>query len=425
MLSHKSSKNVLFIITDQQRWDAVGYNNSILSTPNIDKLSKQSTILNNAYVQSPQCQPSRASIFTGRYPTAHKLWWNTIDLAKTEKTIGNILSETHKTAFFGKAHFSSNNQSDITDYGFHYGYLYENWCSDYYMQWDIKAKHPKAEYQKCMLNPCWAGTLPEGSYHDDVITDLAIEWIQKSKAPTFTVVSYCNPHPPYAAKPPYCNMYRHIEHQTPSKPAKTLAGHIITHEEWQLIKSQYYGMVSWIDDCVGKLLSVVDDETTVIFTSDHGDILGDHGLFSKGLFTYDGNTKVPLLIRDIDLKQTTYNHLVQSIDIVPTMLGLLDIPIPLYVQGRDLTDYVLNNTRCNEYVLSMIGYDNRIRMIRDNDHKYWNNGKKHYLFDMQNDRYENNNINDTNLINMMRSKLLDALISAEDPYPAPETWGNI
>ena len=132
MLTHifnnKHSKpNILWIITDQQRFDSVGYVNPFIKTPNIDRLASSGIVCNNAYVQSQQCQPSRASMLTGRYPSAHKVWWNQTPLSKSEKTIANYLEPTYQTAYFGKMHFTTTGDSwdsSLAHFGFNHSFIF-------------------------------------------------------------------------------------------------------------------------------------------------------------------------------------------------------------------------------------------------------------------------------------------------------------
>lgn len=430
MLTHKMCKtkrNVLLILTDQQRWDSVGYINPLIKTPNINKLAQESIICNTTYVQSPQCQPSRASLMTGRYPTAHKVWWNSIDLPQTEITIGNYLENSgYSTGFFGKAHISDQDKTVINKFGFQHHFLFEDWVNlNSQKSWDSSKINtlPLDEYYQAMSNPYWTGKLSNrGLHHEDIITDKFIDWWNKSSGPTFGVVSFVGPHPPYAAPSPFCDMYDPAEMSLPSNPsASTPTGHIMTSREWRDLKAQYYGMITWIDDNIGRILSSIDNDTIVVFTSDHGDILGDHGKFSKGLFAYDGNTRVPLLFRDNHLKPAEYDHIVQSIDILPTILQSLQIEVPCRIQGKSLLLGFQTGSKVNNYALSMIGHSERIRMIRYGNYKYWIKGNMEVLFDMLVDPTEQRNIAKSDLVELSnaRNMLIRALIDAEDPVPEP------
>lgn len=417
---------MLLIMTDQQRRDAVGYINPAIKTPNLDELAAHSINCTQAYVQSPQCQPSRASILTGRYPTAHKVWWNNIDLPKSERTIGNILRDNgYATAYFGKAHINIHDKAVIKQFGFDTHFLFSDWLElSNYMSWDTDRSETNAkdEYFKLMADPYWTGTFKKREVqHEDVITQRAIKFLkQKRQEPYFAVVSFAGPHPPYASPPPYCEMYD--INDGISNGGKSHFQHTMRAENWKKLKEQYYGAVSWIDDNIGKILKHVDNDAIIIFTSDHGDILGDHGLFSKGIYAYEGNTRVPLLFRDIRIGNKTYDHLVQSIDIVPTLLQSLGLSAPRRMQGVSLRRGFISGDKINQYAISMIGYHDRLRMIRVGDYKYWRSSNEECLFDLKNDPGEQNNIADPALLSKMRLVLLDALIKAEDniPYPKEE-----
>lgn len=404
MLNHIAN-NVLLIITDQLRHDAVGYVKPWIHTPNLNKLAEISVNYTAAYTQSPQCQPSRASLMTGRYPTAHRVWWNSIDLPLSEKTLGNYFKNAgYRTAYFGKAHLNYDDKAVMPHFGFDQSFLYEDWLRS------PSNRAARLEYQTIIKSHHWVGEFKRdrSEHHEDVITNEAIEWLQNNRNPSFAVVSFVGPHPPYAAPAPFNSYYNEL--MSTDQP-----------EHWRAIKSQYYGMITWIDDNIGRILEHVDDNTIIIFTSDHGDILGDHGLFSKGMYAYEGNTRVPLLIRYPGIEAAKYDHLVQTIDILPTLLSAADIPIHRAIQGKNLLADRVNPI--NEFVLSMIGHKDRIRMIRSGDFKYWKGEGKEYLFDLSSDPHELQNLVGVNeyagKLCDLKSLLVDALISAEDPSPFP------
>ena len=429
MLVHdkNNKKNIIFLITDQQRYDAVGYVNKAISTPNINSLSKQSIICASSYVQSPQCQPSRASILTGRYPTAHKVWWNQTPLPKSEKTIANYLRKAgYATGYFGKIHLTDaeNDGWDIllSHFGFQDHFIFWEWAENA----KLTSKGQKAlnEFHDIMNGPQWTGIFQDRQYHhEDVITKKAIDFIKNAKRPYFAMVGYHGPHPPYASPPPYNSMYNAADMIPPDKLLPILDDYNITADNWKELKSQYYGSVSWIDDNIGKILAVADDNTIIVFTADHGDVLGDHGLFSKGLYAYEGNTRVPLLFKIPNYEPYTYEHLIQSIDIMPTLLGIVGAEYD-FVQGSDLTKHFKNNTSANDYIISMIGYgQDKLRMIRVGHWKYWVKGQEEFLYDLNKDPNENcnlfNNPAYSNVLSDIRYKMITALIDSEDPKPRP------
>lgn len=430
--AHGSCKNILFILTDQQRYDAVGYVNSDVITPNLNALAKRSVNCRQTIVQCPQCQPSRASIFTSRYPTTLKMWWNETDLNSSERTIGNVLKDSgYNTGYFGKIHFTGKgSHRDVAKhFGFDNVFLYEDWINL------MNAKTigiPRSdnrvlsEFYDIMGKEPWVGKFSGRElHHDEIIVDKAVRFIKdnsSSDRPYFCVVGFHGPHPPYASPPPFCEMYDLESFSVPDTMRHTYNGHMMTPDDWRFLKSQYFGCVTWIDDNIGKLLEHVDNNTIIVFTSDHGDILGDHGYFSKGVFAYDGNIRVPLLMHFPDGPQVVYDHIVQSIDIVPTLLNAVGISKQPGMQGHSLLKHFGDNSRKNHFAFSCIGYGQRLRMVRTDEYKYWWLNDD-VLFDLRNDPSEKNDLSrkckDT--VSEMRKMLLQAMIIAEDPLPRPKT----
>ncbi len=429
MLAHvqpKSRPNVLFIISDQHRADLVGYETPGVRTPNLDALAAAGIVCHRAYVQSPQCQPSRASIFTGRHPTAHKVWWNEIDMPKTERTLGNHLADAgYRTAYFGKLHFDGPERHDAIarHFGFQRSYLYQDWLNLVTSGESGKKRAAVAnEFYGIMGKAAWTGRFTNRElHHEEVITARALNFLAERRAePFLAVVGFHGPHPPYAAPDEFSRQYDDHDFGRPRQPVRTYSGHVLSDDEWHDLNVQYRGAVSWIDDCIGRLVGAVGPDTIVIYVSDHGDILGDHGLFSKGMFAYEGNTRVPLIIRLPDHRPLHHQHLVQSIDLVPTILEATGTSVPRSVQGKSLLSGFSNDEPTNQWVLSMIGHAPRLRMVRTTEHKYWLCGAEEKLFDVVNDPGETTNlIGDSSLASRMRLTLLRALIQAEDSMPSP------
>ena len=422
----------MFILTDQQRYDAVGYVNNKVITPNLNELAKKSVDCRQTVVQCPQCQPSRASIFTGKYPTTLKMWWNEVDISSSERTIGNILKDNgYETGYFGKIHFSGKgSHRDVAKhFGFDNIFLYEDWINL------MNAKTtgiPRSEnrvlseFYEIMSKEPWVGKFSGRElHHDEMIVDKAIKFIKDntpSHKPYFCVVGFHGPHPPYASPPPFCDMYDEESFTVPEVMRHTYSGHLMTDCDWRSLKAQYFGSITWIDDNIGKLLKYVDDDTIIVFTSDHGDILGDHGYFSKGVFAYEGNIRVPLLIRLPNNNPVVYDHIVQSIDVAPTLLEAVGVAKQDGMQGVSLLNDFAINRRRNQFAFSCIGYGHRLRMIRTYDHKYWLLNGDEVLFNIADDPFESNNLFNTckDTVSQMRKMLLNAIITAEDPLPRPK-----
>lgn len=419
--------NVIIILTDQQRFDSVGYVSDFIKTPHLDRLSNQSVICTNAFVQSPQCQPSRASILTGRYPTSHKVLWNNTPLSTKEITIGNLFRDNgYNTAYFGKLHVDTEELLEPTRiadiFGFTHSYLYEDWLTlisgKLHFNKSVRTKTSE-EYFSPMRSPNWTGSISAREFHhEDVVTDQCISFLNDIQQPYFVIISYCGPHPPYAAPTEYSALYENIPLTVPSTKVVNHLGHTLSDEEWLNLKRQYYGCISWIDSNIGKLLGVIGADDIVVFMSDHGDILGDHGLFSKGQYAYEGVVKIPLLIKSNQLRPGRYGHIFQSIDLFPTLASLCDIGIPSVVQGTSGVDYLNTRKAFNHYTLSMFGYDPRLRMIRTPTYKYWIVNQEEHLFNLRDDPLELRNLafdlQYCDILSEFRKRLLMALIKSED-----------
>lgn len=430
MFSHIDNLNLLFIITDQQRYDAVGYINNIVQTPNIDKLASLSTVCHQAIVQSPQCQPSRASFLTGLYPDNIQMWWNETKLNPLLKTIGNYLSDHgYDTGYFGKLHIDGDlNYKQIANhYGFNNCYLSEDWLNLLQTSRDYATTVVRHEFYSPMntdsdiclpqkrLAP-WAGKLSSHElHHEDVIVKNAIRFIDQHKdqnGPYACFVSFHGPHPPYCSPPPYNDLYKYGDIPLPDILAPTWFGHQLSKMDWHHIKSQYYGAIAWIDNYIGQILERVNySNTIVIFTSDHGDILGDHGFFSKGVFTYEGNIRVPLIIKHPSILPSDYNHSVQMIDLLPTLLSMMGIDLP-NANGVDLSKALTNNSLVNQYAYSAIGTYPRHYMIRSTKYKYCI-GSGQSFYDLSNDPNESVNIIGDHTyydqVNLLRTQLMQHL----------------
>lgn len=410
MIHHVTRPNVLIILTDQQRYDAVGYVNPLVRTPNLDLLAAASADYRACVVQSPQCQPSRASIFTGRYPTAHRVWWNETDMPRGEKTLGNYLRAAgYRTGYFGKMHFggSEPHTAIARHFGFDESYLFEDWLRN----GDCGAARER--FYRDMGHKAWTGAVVDRErHHEEVVTDRALDFVTAPGWPYFCVLSFHGPHPPYSAPVEFSAIYSDISLATPPKDN---SGRGLKASDWVALKTQYYGAVSWIDACVGRLLAGVDlANTIVVFTSDHGDILGDHGLFSKGVYAYEGNVRVPLLVHLPGQGGRVVGDVVESIAILPTVMGACGLPAPVAVQGLPLD-------RRRGYALSMIGHSPRLRMIRTDRLKYWLVDGQEFLADVS-DPAEVNVAGSGSRgadLQAMRWALLTALVAAEDPLPRP------
>jgi arylsulfatase A-like enzyme len=391
----------LFISTDQQRADCLGcYGNPVLQTPNIDSLAATGVRLDCAYVTNPLCMPARATLLTGRYPDAHRVRNNGIPLRTDERTLAAELGQAgYRTALIGKAHFApylSPAASDSLEalerwqiseldhwrgpyYGFeqveltlshhrpegHYGL----WLAEHFPQAPDQMLRERKKRQVGPAPDCWVSQVPVEAHNTTWIARRTIEQLKACQDEDFFIwCSFPDPHHPFAPPAPFATRYNPADmppsprragelaerpphfltyYETGRKHEGTQRGVIpaqITDEQLQLIKAHYYGTIALIDQAVGEILRTLEalnlrQRTIVVFTSDHGELLGDHGLLFKGPFLYEGLIRIPFIWSLPHSRQPAASPaLVSQVDIAPTILdyaGLNLSHIP-GLQGRSL-----------------------------------------------------------------------------------------
>jgi arylsulfatase len=364
--------NILLICTDQQRFDALGaYGNPHIATPNLDRLAADGVLFENCYVQNPVCAPSRASLMTGRYVAAHGLHANGVDIAPDSEMFTKLLADDgYDCGLVGKFHlgacFAGRSEPRLDD-----GFRVFRWAHDpypgssenAYHRW-LRAAHPDLYAQACAGEAGW-DTLPTEAHYSRWIGDETIDFLASARQdgkPFFFVANFFDPHHGFGAPPEYRARYDAAALPPPvaadgeleSKPPvfteaskRSYAGHArgfaeYTDDELAEVRAAYYAMVTLVDDEVGRILDALEaeglaDDTVVVFTSDHGEMLGDHQLMLKGPFHYDCAVRVPLIVRwPGRFAPARRAELVQWVDLGPTFLDLAGLaPSPRH-QGASL-----------------------------------------------------------------------------------------
>jgi arylsulfatase A-like enzyme len=346
--------NIILIYTDEQRYDTLGVNgNPLIRTPNLDRLGQDGVTFHGAHVTSPVCVPSRVGLFTGRHTHATKSYHNRIHLQPSERDFVSLLSENgYTTALIGKDHcFPRGRDRQIFDYL-------------------SRASHtcflPPKTRREQEINEAHGGGAMWMPYkkHDippdeDVSGRLCLEAcdyisVHRDGPPFFLWLSFPEPHPPYMAPEPYASMYDDVDVAWPvmregemdNKPDRQkLAARASYYdatwpgEEIRNLIRIYWGSCSYIDAYIGKVLQALEDhgiadETIVVFTSDHGDHLGDHHLCHKQVALYDTLTRVPLIFRYPGITPRQSRALVCNLDIMPTILDIAGVPTDRPHHGR-------------------------------------------------------------------------------------------
>ena len=370
-------------MTDQQRFDAVGFNgNPHVRTPHLDALATRSVNFTRHTCSTPFCTPARASILTGLYPRTHGAPMVGYSLPTTTPNLAKWLSAAgYQCGLFGKAHlepelsgFTERLRQDAPYYGFHQTALSEDNLIGPYVNW-IRREHPAQEPamwtqanepvqihhggktysppNATRLDEVYPSPLPVELTQSNWITNQTEQFVRQQQSagkPFFAVCSYVPPHHPQTPPEPYASLYDPATLPvTPRIPASLAAEYQLDHysyipnlpdSELQRYMAAYYGLCTMLDDCIGRLLQTLRDtgadrDTIIVFTSDHGDFNGDFGLVRKGGPWFDSLLHVPLLVHvpGHSANGSRRAAITQHEDLAPTLLELLGLPVPRQVQG--------------------------------------------------------------------------------------------
>jgi choline-sulfatase len=427
--------NVLLIQTDEHRPDAMSWaGHPFVETPNIDRLADRGTAFANAYCNSPLCAPSRASFATGQYVHEIEAWDNARPYHGQAPTWGDHLREHGvKTTVVGRKHFEPYADAGFPDQR-------EPELSDPPIEVARLNRDPPTEYEhatKRFYEPEIDETRMDRSVER---TDEAIAWLE-DKAPRdepWTLyLSYQPPHFPLTAPEEYWERYSPAEMDLPfDYPAATdhpivadlhehFQGTDLDKETLRRLRTGYYALVTAIDEQIGRVLDALestgqDEETVVIYTSDHGEILGDHGLWWK-CCTYEPAVGIPLVMAGPDVPSgRRVDTPVSLVDLVPTIADITGVPhaaewsgtsvLPLFDREDD------ERVAFSEYHAH--GPRNGMFMIRKGDYKYvYYPDNPPQLFDLENDPHELTNLADTEKYAAVQSGLHEELlaVTSDDP----------
>lgn len=383
--------NVMLITMDQLRFDSLGYSSDgFVDTPAIDWIRGMGVNFENAYTSAPSCIPARASLMTGQNP------WTTgvlstgvsagpdkygscmgVNFAHT--LAGELVKNGYHAEGIGKMHFFPQR----AEMGFSHILLDESgreedkwFCSDY-KAWFMKNNPQRnnitdhgIHWNSWMARPFDA----DECYHPSNWTaNETLDYLRRRDPtkPFFINMSFSRPHSPYDASPYFFDMYMAKKDELP-KPVfspwdekyadngddNIMAWHgTRTDEEYKRMRAGYFGSITQTDYQIGKVLTWLNkakllDEMLIVFTADHGDMLGDHHLFRKS-YAYEASTHIPMLIKlpkSLGGKLKTVETAVTITDVMPTILSVLGIDIPEGVEGKDLSPLIFGEDIGREYV---------------------------------------------------------------------------
>ncbi|MCL2645837.1 MAG: sulfatase [Phycisphaerales bacterium] len=355
--------NLIYVFADELGYQHCGLaGNRVARTAHIDALAASGMNFRQAVSATPVCAAYRISLFTGKYTTSTGMVINEIRANPNQRCIGHVLTENgYETAYIGKWHLWSNRLGghEVAKNGCIPPGPYRLGFDGFWAAYNFNHDYYGSSYcgDACVKMP-WGG---EGVYEPDAQTDMAIDRIRRHVAgkgggadkPLAMFLSIGTPHDPWTwdnVPKQYGDMFRHVKFSLPGNyselddPYADQWGRFKPGMRERILESLaiYYAMVANLDDNIGRLVRAIDEagigeETLLVFTSDHGEMFGSHGRRGKNIF-YEEAIRVPFLMRRPGMIPAGVSDvLLNTPDIMPTVLGLLGLPIPESVEGMDLS----------------------------------------------------------------------------------------
>jgi arylsulfatase len=361
--------NILFLMTDQQRFDTIGYINEVVKTPHLDQLAQESIMFQRAYTTNPSCVPARAAIASGRYPSQCGAPTYITYINEHETTFMKQLQQSgYYTAVIGKQHFG---ESEIER-----GYDYEDIVdihgpkdfanmesSNSYMDFLRAAGFTRNRQLFSEISQFSHTWLAEDRYHiDHYIGERGKQWLKDDRPgdqPWYLCLSFPGPHNPFDGRGLAEEaLYREDKVNLPETDASALQGKPeyyrdlllteggISEADARVMRLSYYANMSMIDRKIGEVLALLKEtgeyeNTLIFFTSDHGDFSGDFGLVYKGQYVSEQLMRVPFLIKPpvAGFQGVQTEDFVLNFDVAPTCLAAAGVPIPRNMTAKDLSGY--------------------------------------------------------------------------------------
>ena len=481
--------NILWFCADQMRFDTIAaLGNTEIRTPSLDALIQNGVAFENCYVQNQLCTPSRASFLTGRYPAAHQVYRNgNAYFPDHEILVTKILADAgYDCGLIGKLHLSSASTEETRPDD---GYRFFKWCqnpgwekvegSNAYWTWLREKKNVDPKTLFPLAPPYLGEGVPTELHQLAWCAETAIDFIDEERSgPWQLSVNPFDPHPPFDPPVEFLEKYNGEEITPPlfqesdikrqeqfstvrNQKLKSVNPVLNDKERAEFapgpgdergakpperfdglgIKAAYYAMIENIDAQFGRIIAYLTstgeiENTMIVFSSDHGEMLGDHGLIYKGCKFFEGLVHVPLIISMPGTYQTGQHSsaLVESIDIAPTLLEAAGIEQPYFMQGKSLhnrlvgkaslnyhKDFVvtdfndsLGTSEVDHYTQATMTFDGRYKLAVYHSHEGLGE-----LYDLKTDPGEFDNLWDNKNHQDLKTKLiarhLDVLMSTVPP----------
>lgn len=381
--------NVLFLVTDQHNWRALGCaGNDEIRTPNLDRLAASGVRFENAFCQTAQCRPSRFTIWTGLYARTHGLATNATPEDPPEATLPELFRDAgYRTASIGKHHMDKEREDDrgfdevidLLDYAEFFG--------ESFVPLDESELTGLKRTDLAGINPLVPELHPTGYW-----TARTVEFLREADEPFFLWCSFFRPHSPIDPTREWAARYDPAELTLPPNAHYELDAAVPgldwVHEkhggpfdeaENRRILALYYAAVSEVDHGIGRILDELErqglaEDTIVVFTSDHGELMSAHGGWTKGQQGYDELLRVPLILRPLAGEAgLVRSELVGLIDLLPTLVEWCGLDAPGRVQGRSLEGLLSGREESwREAIFNEFGnpYGESTRTVRTHGSKY-------------------------------------------------------
>ena len=415
--------NILWLMADEFRADTMHCaGHPVVATPNLDRIAREGMRFATCYTVSPVCSPSRASAFSGRYAHVHGVTTNEVPAHNGEIFLPSMLRHYgYHTAISGKLHFVPKR----FDFGF-----------DQFWSFTQEGPTPELGYQAFLQRkygspakfPIVPGTCPwpndplgrdvgvyknaPEDFETEWIADRSIEFLRSRKGnaqPWFLYTSFLRPHSPSVLPKKYFDMYDPDKVPVFKLPADAHAlreqargrqkrQRIDDERMERVITAKYFGAIANVDDNVGRMFAELErlgmmDNTLILFSADHGNMLGEKGRWFKGV-EYEGSAHIPLLWRGpkgaAENAGRVETKIVENTDLAPTILDYIGAPVPAGMQGRSFLKLARGGDanwkdRCYSHL--------RSGMVRTAEWKFIANGAEDFeLYDMRRDPHEEKNV---------------------------------
>lgn len=431
-LAQTRRPNVVFILTDDQRWDCLGIaGHPFLKTPNLDRIAKEGAYFRNAFCTTALCSPSRASFLSGLYAHTHGVQNNFTDFpAALASWPAMLKSSGYTTAYIGKWHMGED--KDDPRPGFDYWASHRGQGKYFDNEFNINGKRRQVP-----------------GYYSHVVTDMATKWIAEQNARPFALIlGHKAPHGAWVPEKKYEHAFDNVPVRMPptadpdpGKPAWVrerlntwhgIHGNLYGHKDFSVFYRNYHATILSVDDSVGAIYDALKragqlDNTILVFASDNGFLLGEHGSIDKRVM-WEESIRIPMLMRYPAAipKPVQVDRMVLNQDVAPTVLDLCGVRPPATMQGRSMKPLLTGDTRgwrtsfLYEYNFeNEFPYTPNVRGVRTDRWKYihYPEGEglpdkhKAELYDLRSDPHERRNLIDSpahkNTLNTLKRELAE------------------